>query len=258
MTVCPSVRPPSYIYIFFQRINAESVQSGMAIPTMLGQMMQQGASTKRINDWMFFETSKAKTLRDMKSMGTTTLIAPPPGAGLEDLYDELFESDGEPSDLMFDEDQEDDERKLTDNATRLSLWYGLWRVIWYLQSLYMILCLHVSWPPAFLALKQYLMYTHNYATEGIRWLMVKKEVEVAIFYWNVIEFGMKLIFPVLLLVLVFHFWTINDYTQAEYTQRWVSMYVYDWYSCRRGGFIRSILVLLLSLGACGGITYAMR
>jgi hypothetical protein len=54
------------------------------------------------------------------------------------------------------------------------------------------------------------------------------KLDTVTFYWDLISYGIIVGMPPLITVMLFHFWTIPDYTEPSHTRQWIDAYVFTW------------------------------
>jgi len=171
--------------------------------------------------------------------------------------EEMLDMDvGLEDDKLADDDEDEDRGNFrTTKPVRLNSIYLLERCLWCFQASAIMLTIPIEWPQSFLSYARVILYTLDFGTQWLHYLSLKLYLDVVLTYWDLIHFGMTAILPILVLLLLFHFWVIPDYTEALYTRRWIDKYVFHWWSFPCGGFIKSFLMYLVGMALAAGATY---
>jgi hypothetical protein len=157
--------------------------------------------------------------------------------GAED--DDLDDGDND-DELMgaWDKDSQDPQHLL----------YGLERLTGYIQCVAVALTVKVPWPPLVRRLGAYIQHWLDFAAWWLLAAAQRYHIPSMTVWHDLITYGLVLCLPPLVLVLLFHFWTIGDYTDNKVTHKWFSLYILRWWHpC--GTFVRSTLLAAVILSA---------
>lgn len=188
----------------------------------------------------------------------------------------------EGDDDLDDEDNDNDLAGAWDTGRRKEafLLYGLERLCWYIQSVAVMLTVPVAWPPT---VAYYGLYIRHWLDFPAWWLLAAAQhsgLSVISFNQDLIKYGLAVMLPALLLVFLFHFWTIPDYTDSAVTRyqlppthppqpvpartdtvccccstspdtsalaaccrRWFEKYIMRWWDLCCGTFVQSLLAM---------------